>query len=113
MEINRLEFDGNRITTNSGSFKVKSEIIDAYIFHQKVVILMDPDVGSRKWGQSHNLIFCDFQGNQLGFAKFPTSKSDYYYKIISRNPLKALTLSSYECEIDIDTGDILKKDFYK
>ena len=47
-------------------------------------------------------------------AELPTEKKmDVYYKISHRKPLIAYSFSSYECEIDINNGKIIRKEFDK
>ncbi|QPJ63677.1 MAG: hypothetical protein G3M70_02010 [Candidatus Nitronauta litoralis] len=83
---------------------------------------MDPNENLGKEEQFKNLFGYNLEGKQLWVAELPTSKkADVYYKIKKkRNTLSPWTFSliaysfcSYECEIDIKTGKIIKSVFYK
>ena len=87
-----------------------------------VVVLMDPNdylndpsyTKERRRGNDpfRNLIGLSPDGNPLWEAEFPDAV-DYYYKIVSRRPLVALSFSSFRCRIDIRTGVILERVFLK
>jgi ABC-type transport system substrate-binding protein len=61
----------------------------------------------------------DFKSPQKGWrrlwtAELPTTNTgDSYYRIVSYRPLVAYSICSYECEIDLDTGRILRRSFFK
>jgi len=65
-------------------------------------------------GVPKNLVCLDLSGKRLWEAEFPEpGKPDYYYEIGSRQPLVAYSLSSYDVELDPETGAILSKEFTK
>lgn len=89
-------------------------ILDAHEYDDLIVVLFDPDANIRKWGQFHNLIALSKNGERLWEAERPTTETgDSYYAVTSWTPLVALSLRSYECEIDPKTGVIIKWLFYK
>jgi hypothetical protein len=88
----------------------------------KVFVLLDPDTylsditykTSRRHGAPavYNLIAVGRAGERLWEAEYP-EPSDYYYKLTSVSPLVAMSFSSYRCEIDVDSGRIVNKEFLK
>ncbi len=59
-----------------------------------------------------NLRCLSATGKTVWEAEFPED-SDYYYKIVSWDPLIALSFSGYRCQIDPETGKILSSEFTK
>jgi len=114
-KINELFIDGKLV-------KMPFPILNAVELGDRVIVLLDPDAYlldpeykiKRRQGERafQNLIAVSKNGEKLWEAEFP-SESDYYYRIISQSPLKVDSFSSYECEIDPDTGKIIQKKFYK
>lgn len=88
----------------------------------KVLVLFDPDSylldqeykDMRRRGAPaiRNLIAIRKTGEQLWEAEMPEA-ADYYYRIVSHNPLMVYSFSSYKCEIDLASGAIIRKEFSK
>lgn len=88
----------------------------------RVIVLLDPDAylkdpdypKERRRGESplRNLRAYSSSGELLWEAEFP-EQADYYYRIVSRSPLVALSFSSYRCRIDPATGRIIEAQFLK
>lgn len=90
------------------------EVKDAFIVGDTVIVLPDPDADPGRTGQFQNLRGFDVEGKQLWSAELPTGKpSGVYTRIVSRSPLQADTFSSFECEIDLASGRIVRKEFFK
>ena len=114
----QLKIDGHGITT-------PWPIRDAFELGDKVVVLLDqsahlkgPILDIREMRESakgRNLFCYSNDGTLLWKAEFPSGdgSEDYYYRISSRTPLLVNSFSSFRCEIDPDTGKILRKEFYK
>lgn len=61
-----------------------------------------------------NLVAIDFEGNEIWKAELPTDKKmDCYYRIVKHKPLIVDSVCSYECKIDLETGKIIDKVFFK
>lgn len=89
-------------------------VLIAFELMGKVIVLFDPDEYIPKVGQFNNLIALDINGNKLWEAELPTTETgDCYFKILSNSPIKAKSFKSYNCEIDVDTGKIISKEFTK
>jgi hypothetical protein len=109
-----LSFSGNVITVNGNNIKLDYPIQTAFLLGDKIIVLYDPDSYVPKFGQFQNLLAIDLNGKEIWKAELPTTMTgDCYYKIASKNPLKAYSFKSYECEIDLDTGRIKNKTFLK
>ena len=77
-------------------------------------MLYDPDADTRSWGTFPNLVAVDVDGRQVWIAETPTTVTgDAYYRISSVQPLRAMSVKSYDCEIDPATGRIIDRIFYK
>jgi hypothetical protein len=95
---------------------------EVFDLDDRVIVLLDPDEyladpdypKERRRGKDplRNLRAYSKSGNLLWEAEFP-EPADYYYKIVSRTPLVALSFSSYRCQIDPETGCILEAQFVK
>ncbi len=120
--MTELVFDNNRIHIGDNVITTDYPILDAFSCAGKIVVLLDPDSylkdpnykAKRREGEKDygNLQAYSREGIWLWSAEFP-EESDYYHTIASRNPLIVHSFSSYICEIDLDDGSILDKEFTK
>jgi hypothetical protein len=95
---------------------------DAFELDGRVIVLLDPDEyledpdypKERRRGDNalRNLRAYSNSGELLWEAEFP-EPADYYYKIVSRSPLWAMSFSSFRCRIDPESGRILETQFLK
>lgn len=109
-----ISFSGSTIHIDGRPIDLFHDILEAYEFQGVIVILLDPDSDLGASAQFRNLIGINVNGARLWEAELPTTKSsDVYWKIVQKNPLKAYSFSSFECEIDIHNGRIKSKNFYK
>ena len=89
-------------------------IKEAFFSENTVIVFLDPDANLGKTRQYKNLLGYDCQGKKIWEAELPTSKSsDVYWRIKQRVPLVVSSFSSYECNIDESTGEIVSSEFYK
>jgi hypothetical protein len=117
-----MSFDSNQITVDGESFSMPWPVLDAIELGERLIVLFDPDAylsdqdyrKKRRLGAPaiRNLVAFSRKGERLWEAEFP-ERSDYYYKIVSAQPLVALAFSSFRCEIDTDDGKIVGKSFTK
>jgi len=115
-----ISFDEKVININGNPHTLDYPIGEAYEYKDRVVVLYHPDAGLKMSGPFHNLICLDMDGKKLWTAEFPDysdyprhSNADVYYSLISNNPLKADSFSSYWCEFDLSTGKNVKQVFHK
>ena len=109
-----VSFSENNVVIDGAVIPLQYDVMDAFQLKGMVVVLFDPDSFIPKFGQFKNLIAIDSIGNLLWEAQLPTSESgDCYYKLISKEPLKALSFKSYSCEINLSDGSVSSKDFTK
>lgn len=112
--MKNIFFEGNIIEINNIKVRLDHPVIDAFIIDEKVVVLFDPDDYIPKYGQFKNLIALNYLGEILWVAELPTTGTgDCYIKIISKNPIKAISYRSQICEINESTGKIVSKEFTK
>lgn len=109
-----ITFSDNTLELNGDKFTLQYPIKEAFEVDDKIIVLFDPDSNFGKQGQFHNLIALSNNGTQIWAADLPTDKrSDVYYRIVSKTPLKADSFCSYECVIDPQSGKIVSKIFFK
>lgn len=110
----QLTFSGTVLKINKIEILLPYPISDAFVSLGIIIIFLDPDANMGKSGQYKNIVAYDTSGQKMWEAELPTSKSsDVYWKIVKKEPLVALSYSSYECEIDVATGKIVRSEFYK
>ena len=80
-----------------------------------ILVLLDPDLYTLKFGQFPNLKCYCFNGDFLWTADLPThyTGDSYYNFFLEDGKLIALSTRSFSCEIQIQTGKILNSEFYK
>lgn len=104
------------------SFRMDFAVKEAFWSDGRVIVLLDPNsyLADPAYGKDRrrgalsvrNLCALSDDGILLWQAELPESV-DYYYRIESRNPLVALSFSSYRCEIDAQDGHIIDRQFLK
>jgi hypothetical protein len=117
-----VTYHGKNLFVDGKSIFLQYEIRDAFVLDGKIIVLIDPDSylqdpaysKERRRGNNpfKNLVALSLDGSLLWEAEFP-EKVDYYYFISSKQPLVANSFSSFRCCIDINTGKIVTKEFYK
>lgn len=120
--MTRVSHRGRELHIDGHCTEFEYDLIDAFESDGRIIVLLDPnaylrDPGygkERRRGQDpfRNLRAISMSGDLLWKAEFPEA-ADYYYKIVDRNPLTALSFSSYRCVIDTATGRIVRKEFFK
>jgi len=115
---NTLEIDGVVIAT-------PWPVREAFESENKVIVLLDPfatiteaidDIREIAGIAKGRNVFCySSVGLLLWKAEFPNGdgSEDYYYRISSQIPLRANSFSSFRCEIDLLSGKIIRKEFFK
>jgi hypothetical protein len=114
--MTQIDIAGNRLTIGADHRVVDFSYPIKEAFEQggTIVVFLDPDANLGKDGQYRNLIGLDLIGNKKWLAELPTSDScDVYWRIKQRDPLIVSSFSSYECRINLRTGDIESSEFYK
>lgn len=110
------------VTFNGTTLTLDHAIREAFELDGRVIVLIDPDdyladpgyeQARRRGDESlRNLRAYSASGELLWEAEFPEA-ADYYYRIVSRQPLVALSFSSYRCRIDPASGRIAEAEFIK
>lgn len=117
-----LTHNGCTLIIDGKSLSMQYDIRDAFVSDGRIIILIDPNAylkdpaysKERRRGLNplKNLFALSMNGKLVWEAEFPEG-ADYYYSIESRLPLTVKSFSSYRCVIDVDTGKIKAKEFYK
>ncbi len=103
------------ITINGENIKLDYPIYQLAVKKDKIIILIDPDYNTKRWGQFPNLLCYDNRGIYLWTAELPTTDTgDSYYQFKVKNEyLEAYSWRSFTCHMDIETGKIVKQIFTK
>jgi hypothetical protein len=120
----KLTFSGKSLEVDGRTLETRWAVQQAYAIGNKIIVLLDVfstvdglprDIHEmRKSPRERNLqCFCE-NGQLLWEAEFPEDDgADYYYSVTPSTPLIASSFSSYRCEIDLNTGKVLRREFYK
>lgn len=120
-----ITYNGSKLQIDGKTVETPSPIREAFTVKWGVVVLMDQfanlkgpilDIREiRNVPKGTNLFCYSPEGIVLWKAELPTGDNaeDYYYRISSHLPLVVNSFSSYRCEIDLSTGKIIRKDFFK
>lgn len=110
--------EGDILRINGHPTRIDYMIRDAFWAHGRAIVLLNPDAyldnpaygaqrrRSRKPVQ--NLRAYSPAGELLWQAEQP-ELADHYYRIENREPLVALSFSAFRCDIDPESGRILRK----
>ncbi len=105
---------GKVLTVDRTSVSLEYPVLEAFETADRIVVLYEPSAYTGKTGQFRNLIAINRAGTVIWRAELPTTQSgDRYYKIASHHPLRAYSIYSQECEIDVVTGKIRSSEFFK
>ncbi len=117
-----VEVHGSSIAVNGVTIEVGAPVLCAAATKKIVLVLIDPDSylndpnyrKSRRAGSPavRNLRAFSPDGAMLWEAEMP-ELADYYYRIVSLDPIEVDSFSGYRCEIDWQTGCIVSKRFMK
>jgi hypothetical protein len=108
--------DGDIIKIDGKPVRMEFMVRDAFWADGHAVVLLDPGAfldepgGARRRSRDpvKNLRAYKPTGELLWEAEQP-EVDDHYYKVESREPLVALSFSAYRCDLDLQSGRILKK----
>ncbi|MGH7884803.1 MAG: hypothetical protein ACRENO_03800 [Thermodesulfobacteriota bacterium] len=111
----QLNYKKNILYINNKDVVCPQKIIKVFELKDLIIVFLDPDAETNKKMKYKNLMAYNINGELVWKAELPESNmiNDAYWKVYSSYPLRANSFSSYECEIDINTGKILKATFYK
>ena len=101
------------INVNGQIWDFEKSILDSAIIGDKVVVIFDY-MEYPKNKHVRNFVAFDLYKNELWVGEHPTNEIiDAYTSITNTNPLQANNFASYSCTINIETGELLNKVFYK
>ena len=115
MKTQRIGFSEKALLLGDKAVILDYPISDAFALEGRIIVLYDPaSYPNKTFGQFPNLIALNSNVEKLWTAELPTTQTgDSYYRISSRDPLIACSLSSFECQVDPATGKIKIKTFLK
>jgi outer membrane protein assembly factor BamB len=117
MNSSNFSFEDKVITTEKFSKELDYPIQSIVYLENKqnFIVLYDMDSNIRKWGQFPNIICLNSKGEKIWTVELPTtSTGDSYCQMeLEDGKLIADSWRSYSCEIDVNTGRIINKLFFK
>jgi hypothetical protein len=120
-----ISYEGTSLNIGGRIVETPWPVREAFELDGRVVALLDQqahlkvpilDIREMRNAPRGRNLFCYSPDGRLQWkAEFPggDDSEDYYYRISSRSPLKVNSFSSFRCEIDPETGRIIRKEFYK
>tara|TARA_B100001094_G_C18183692_1_gene802434 strand:- start:231 stop:587 length:357 start_codon:yes stop_codon:yes gene_type:complete len=116
--MKKVRFSGKKIQIDRKTIILDREIDDLIVINHKIIVLLKVHITQ---GRDHNLICLNDYGNILWIAELPNRpvdlpntsslELDFYWSIRASHPLSVGTFSSYNCEIDINTGKLISQEF--
>lgn len=120
--MKHISHSGRAVTVDGVTWVTEYPVKEAFALAEAVCVLLEPDAylsdsgyskeRRRGEGALRNLRAYSPNGVLLWEAEFP-DEADYYYRIVSREPLEVLSFSSYRCRIDPESGRIVEARFMK
>ena len=120
--MKHISHSGRAVTVDEVTWATEYPVKEAFALAEAVCVLLEPDAylsdsgyskdRRRGKGALRNLRAYSPTGVLLWEAEFP-EQADYYYRIVSREPLVVLSFSSYRCRIDPESGRIAEAEFIK
>jgi hypothetical protein len=116
-----VSHDGDIVKVAGRALRMEYMVRDAFWADDRAIVLLDPTAfldhpayGSRKRSRNpvHNLRAYSPSGKLLWQAEQP-ELDDHYYMIENQAPLVALSFSAFRCDVDLETGRILRKESLK
>jgi len=109
-----ISFDGKTLSIDGRRYELEHPVVDAIEHENLVVVLFDPAAYTSKFGQFANLQAFSRIGEPLWTAELATNKSgDRYYKVAKGDVLRAASIYSFVCDIDLNNGQIARREFLK
>ncbi|MBY0273391.1 MAG: hypothetical protein K2X02_08335 [Alphaproteobacteria bacterium] len=112
-----LSFEEKKLETTTFSKELDYPIQDVIYLanNQTYIILFDRGSNIKKWGQFPNIICLNSKGDKIWTVELPTtSTGDSYYQMgFEDGKLIGDSWRSYSCEIDVNTGKIINKVYFK
>lgn len=119
MSKSGIAFLDKTVVLDNKQYTLDHTVREAFRLDDVVIVLYDDGVywhnyGKPQTGQFKSLIAVDSNGNKVWTAELPsTDPIDSYTEVLSREPLRVASWSSYICTIDPMNGRILHKVFTK
>ena len=120
--MSAVSIQGNVVVVNGRSINVGLPAREAQATARMIVVLLDPDSylsdpdyrRKRRSGLAavRNLRAFSLSGTPLWQAEMP-EEADYYYRIVSVDPIDVDSFSGFRCRLDSKTGKIISKHFMK
>lgn len=111
-----VEFSGRTLRVGSTERELEYPIADAFRAATGVVVVLfryDADLPKYASRQFANLFALSPSGERRWLAELPTTGSDAYVAIASRDPLVATSWSGYACTLAPRDGRIVRAEFTK
>jgi hypothetical protein len=109
-----ISFNGRKLSINGTTHELEYPIAKAIQKEGQIFVLYDPDSFTAKTGQFRNVIAIGLDGTIHWRAELPTTTTgDRYYRIALNGSLQAASIFSEVCELNMATGQILRRELVK
>ena len=114
MNTTGVRFEDDVVIAGGRRLQLDHPIKSAWVVGSRIIVLFDPNAELANLGQFRNLVAVENAGHQAWVAELPTSTTgDRYYRVDSQDPIVVSSFSSYDCQIDAESGRITRKVFTK
>lgn len=109
-----IELLNKKLRVDGKIWELNYAVLDAFEHESDIIILFDSSGDALKIKNFKNLVCYSKNMKKKWIAELPTDKpADAYCGIISRIPLVLYSFCSYNAEINLSNGKIVKKTFTK
>lgn len=114
----QITHDGDIVRVSGRALRMEYMVLDAFYSDGRVIVLLDPTAyldsvayssGRRKSRDPLKNLRAYSPGGALLWQAEQPLPEDHYYRIESRDPLRALSFSAFRCDIDTESGRVVSK----
>lgn len=108
-----LKIDTNRVLVREHWWRFDKDILQAKQIGDRVLVIFDY-MAYPQARPAANLVAFDEQQRRLWDAQNPTAgPTDAFVNFVSEDPVRVWNFAGYSCEVDLNTGRLLKAEFTK
>ena len=112
--MKKLQFKDNFLIIDDYIFQLNHTIRDARLIENKAVVIFKYDDSVPRHKQFNNLQAFNQKGELIWIAEHPTTETaDFYLEFISPESNKLWNFRCFNCEIDFNSGKLIKVEFTK
>jgi hypothetical protein len=107
--IGPVGFSGRVLRIDSVRVELEHPVAEAFAVGDLVIVRFPCDAAPKSYGAFENLIALTSYGDRAWIGELPTTGTDAYVGVSSREPLVVNSWSCFQCTLDPKSGRILRK----